>query len=52
MNLAYFETSAKTKQGINEGFSFIIEEAYHMAEERANKKEITIPKNNNNSGCC
>ena len=51
MNLAYFETSAKTKQGINEGFSFIIEEAYHMAEERANKKEITIPKNNNNSGC-
>ena len=51
MNLAYFETSAKTKQGINEGFSFIIEEAYHTAEERANKKEITIPKNNNNSGC-
>ena len=52
MNLPYFETSAKTKQGIDEGFSYIIEEAYHVAEKRLNK-EITIPRNNNNnnSGC-
>ena len=27
-NLIYFETSAKTKQGINEGFSYIANEAY------------------------
>ena len=54
LNLPYFETSAKTKQGINEGFSYIIEEAYHVAEERLNKNGITIPinnNNNNNSGC-
>ena len=53
MNLPYFETSAKTKQGIDEGFSYIIEEAYHVAEKRLNK-EITIQINNNNnykSGC-
>ena len=51
MNLPYFETSAKTKQGIDEGFSYIIEEAYHVAEKRLNK-EITIPKNHNNSSGC
>ena len=52
MNLPYFETSAKTKQGIDEGFSYIIEEAYLVAEERLNKKGITIPINNNNNlGC-
>ena len=51
MNLPYFETSAKTKQGIDEGFSYIIEEAYHVAEKRLNK-EISIPKNNNNNSGC
>ena len=51
MNLPYFETSAKTKQGIDEGFSYIIEEAYHVAEKRLNK-EITIPKKHNNSSGC
>ena len=51
MDLPYFETSAKTKQGIDEGFSYIIEEAYHVAEKRLNK-EITIPKNHNNSSGC
>jgi small GTP-binding protein len=28
LNLTYFETSAKTKQGLNEGFSFIVNKAY------------------------
>ena len=54
-NLPYFEMSAKTRQGVNEGFSYAIEEAYHMAEEELNKNKIIIPKknnnNNNNSGC-
>ena len=51
-NLPYFETSAKTKQGLNEGFSYIIEEVYRSIEERKNNKNITIPKNNNNTSGC
>ena len=31
--LIYFETSAKTKQGINEGFSYIANQAYKIAEQ-------------------
>ena len=53
-NEIYFEMSAKTRQGVNEGFSYAIEEAYHMAEEELNKDKIIIPNNNNNnnnSGC-
>ena len=52
-NLPYFEMSAKTRQGVNEGFSYAIEEAYHMAEEELNKNKIIIPNNNNNNntGC-
>ena len=48
-NLPYFEMSAKTRQGLNEGFSYAIEEAYHMAEEELNKNKIIIPNNNNNN---
>ena len=48
LNLPYFEMSAKTRQGVNEGFSYAIEEAYHMAEEELNKNKIIIPKKNNN----
>ena len=51
-NLPYFETSAKTNQGLNEGFSYIIEEVYRSIEERKNNKNITIPKNNNNTSGC
>ena len=51
-NLPYFEMSAKTKQGINEGLSYAIEEAYHFAEEKLNIRDIQIPKNDNDySGC-
>ena len=32
--LAYFETSAKTKQGINEGFSYIVNETYKKVESK------------------
>ena len=42
-NLQYFEVSAKTKQGINEGFSYIVNEAYKMVEEK--NKNIIIEKN-------
>ena len=33
-NLAYFETSAKTKHGVNEGFSYIVNECYKRLEEK------------------
>ena len=32
MNLTYFETSAKTKKGLNEGFSYIVNETYNKVE--------------------
>ena len=51
-NLPYFEMSAKTKQGINEGLSYEIEKAYHLAEKKLNIRDIQIPKNDNDySGC-
>ena len=37
-NLFYFETSAKTKQGINEGFSYIIEEIYYSLKGKKTNK--------------
>ena len=36
LNLQYFETSAKTKKGLNEGFSYIVNEAYDRVEIRQN----------------
>ena len=50
-NLPYFETSAKTNQGLNEAFSYIIEEIYRSLEERKNKI-IEIPKNNGDTSGC
>ena len=38
--LIYFETSAKTKQGINEGFSYIANQAYKIVEQKLNKNII------------
>ena len=34
MKIAYFETSAKTKEGINEGFSYIVNETYEKLEKK------------------
>ena len=38
--LIYFETSAKTKQGIKEGFSYIANQAYKIVEQKLNKNII------------
>ena len=56
--LIYFETSAKTKQGIIEGIAYIANQAYKKAEQKLNsgksknivikKDQITKPK----SKCC
>ena len=48
--LIYFETSAKTKQGIKEGISYVAKQAYKIAEERFNnrKKNIIIGKDSRN----
>ena len=51
-NLVYFETSAKTKYGINEAVSYIIEEVYRITEEKLNNKNIIIPKDNEGKTGC
>ena len=54
MNLQFFETSAKTKQGLNEGFSFICNEIYDKLEgkEEPEKIDITKGKKNKKKGGC
>ena len=42
MNLTYFATSAKTKQGLDEGFSYIANEIYEKIEA---KPEIKVDDN-------
>ena len=45
--LIYFETSAKTNQGINEGFAYIANQAYKKAEQKlksGNSKNFEIGK--------
>ena len=48
MNLEYFETSAKTKQGINEGFSYLVNDIYDKAsgkdDEKDGKNKIDLKK--------
>ena len=41
MNLEYFGTSAKTKKGLNEGFSYIVNKAYDRAKR---KQSISLEK--------
>ena len=57
--LVYFETSAKTNQGINEGFSYIANQAYKKAEQKlksGNSKNFEIGKDEiketESSKCC
>ena len=57
--LIYFETSAKTNQGINEGFSYIANQAYKKAEQKlksGNSKNFEIGKDEiketESSKCC
>ena len=57
--LRYFETSAKTNQGINEGFSYIANQAYKKAEQKlksGNSKNFEIGKDEiketESSKCC
>ena len=45
-NLTYFKTSAKTRQGVKEGFSYIVNESYKRLEE--NNEHIIIESENNN----
>jgi len=52
--LVYFETSAKTKQGIFEGFSYIANQTYKRAKQKMNQNivlGIDAPKKPE-SGCC
>ena len=53
MKLPYYETSAKTKQGIQEGFSYIVNETYEKVKGKISDN-IEIGKNKptkENSGC-
>ena len=47
MNLKYFETSAKTSQGINDGFKYLVNDTYTKVEGKENKN-IKIGEDGNN----
>ena len=44
--LLYYETSAKTKQGIDEGFSYIANETYKKVKEKKKKRLDVLEKRN------
>ena len=52
-NLVLFETSAKMKKGISEGFNYITNKAYSILEKRMEKKNNIIikPEEKNNEKC-
>ena len=49
-NLPYFEVSAKTKQGINEGLSYIVNDIYENFDEIKTGIRIKTPMDEK-SGC-
>ena len=54
--MEYFETSAKTKQGLNDGFSYLVNEIYDKTvEKEEDKNKIDLKKNvkptKEKSGC-
>jgi small GTP-binding protein len=56
--LIYFKTSAKTKAGIDEGFAYIINDAYERIRQRSEEEEkrrielkAKAPENKEKSGC-
>ena len=42
MNLEYFETSAKTKKGLNEGFSYLVNDIYDKTASKGDDKSNKI----------
>ena len=44
MNFKYFETSAKTGQGVDEGISYIVNESYPIALERVKNLNIKLKR--------
>ena len=42
MNLEYFETSAKTKKGLNEGFSYLVNDIYDKTASKGDDKNNKI----------
>jgi len=49
MKLTFFETSAKTKKGIQEGFSYIVNETYNKVQGKK-QENIEIGKNEKDEG--
>ena len=43
-NMAYFETSCVTREGIEKGFSYFVNELYEKLEKKRKKKLIIILK--------
>ena len=49
--IAYFETSAKTGNGINEGFDYIANETYHKLCSRNVPRNIILDEDEYTAGC-
>ena len=51
-NLVFFETYAKTNQGINEGLNYIANKAYSLAEKRSGKRRSCAGSDRRSSRSC
>ena len=52
MNLTYFEVSAKTKQGINKGVSYLVNNIYEKLEKENNPNLKIRNKLNDDTAKC